>query len=65
MGKQGTLTIAGRNLFTLTDYTGTDPESNDVEDALGTGSDAGAFGRRDYYQIPPGRTLIVSLRLTF
>jgi hypothetical protein len=65
MGKSGTLTVAGRNLFTLTDYTGTDPESNDVEDAQGTGSDSGTFGRRDYYQIPPGRTLIVSLRLTF
>jgi TonB-linked SusC/RagA family outer membrane protein len=65
MGKQGSITIAGRNLFTLTDYTGTDPESTDIEDAQGTGSDAGTFGRRDYYQIPPGRTLIVSLRLTF
>ena len=63
--KSANITIAGRNLFTLTDYTGTDPESTDIEDAQGTGSDAGAFGRRDYYQIPPGRTLIVSLRLTF
>lgn len=65
MGKTGTITVAGRNLFTLTDYTGTDPESTDIEDSQGTGSDAGAFGRRDYYQIPPGRTLILSLRLTF
>jgi outer membrane receptor protein involved in Fe transport len=64
-GKSGTITIAGRNLFTLTDYTGTDPESNDAQDLYGTGSDRGAFGRRDYYQIPPGRTMVVSLRLTF
>ena len=63
--KSGSLTLAARNLFTLTDYTGTDPESNDTEDAQGTGSDAGAFGRRDYYQIPPGRTVVVSLRVTF
>jgi TonB-linked SusC/RagA family outer membrane protein len=65
VGKQGSITIAGRNLFTLTNYTGTDPESTDIEDAQGTGSDAGAFGRRDYYQIPAGRTFVVSLRLTF
>ncbi len=63
--KTSSITVAGRNLFTVTDYTGTDPESNDTEDAQGTGSDAGAFGRRDYYQIPPGRTMVVSLRLTF
>ncbi len=64
-GKSSSITVAGRNLLTLTDYTGTDPESNDAEDAQGTGSDAGAFGRRDYYQIPPGRTMVVSLRVTF
>jgi len=63
--KSGILTVAARNLFTLTDYTGTDPESNDAQDAQGTGSDAGAFGRRDYYQIPPARTVVVSLRVTF
>jgi len=63
--KSGTFTVAARNLFTLTDYTGTDPESNDTEDAQGSGSDAGAFGRRDYYQIPSARTFVVSLRVTF
>ena len=65
MGKSASITLAGRNLFTLTSYTGTDPEVNDEQDALNTIGDAGTFGRRDYYQIPPGRTFVATLRVTF
>jgi len=65
MGKSASITLSGRNLLTLSNYTGTDPEANDEEDALNTIGDAGAFGRRDYYQIPPGRTLVATLRVTF
>ena len=65
IGKSASITLSGRNLLTLTNYTGTDPESNDEQDALNTIGDAGAFGRRDYYQIPPGRTFVATLRVTF
>ena len=45
--------------------TGTDPEVNSANDAFNTVGDAGAFGRLDYYQIPPGRSVVVTLRTTF
>jgi hypothetical protein len=54
-----TLTVAGRNLFTWTDYDGVDPESSDQSDA-GTG-----LGRREYYQLPPYRTFLATIRVTF
>ena len=57
--------MAGRNLLRFTDYTGTDPEVNSANDAFNTVGDAGAFGRLDYYQIPPGRSVVVTLRTTF
>jgi TonB-dependent starch-binding outer membrane protein SusC len=51
------LTIAGRNLLTITDYDGIDPEIGD----------AGALSnvRRDYYNLPPFRTFTASLRVNF
>jgi TonB-dependent SusC/RagA subfamily outer membrane receptor len=57
--KAATFTVAGRNLFKSTKYDGVDPESNDASDA-GTG-----LGRREYYQLPPFKTLLATLRLTF
>jgi TonB-linked SusC/RagA family outer membrane protein len=54
-----TLTLAGRNLFTWTKYDGVDPESSDASDA-GNG-----LGRREYYQLPPYRTFLATVRLTF
>jgi TonB-dependent SusC/RagA subfamily outer membrane receptor len=54
-----TLTFAGRNLFKSTDYDGLDPELRDA-------SDQGAqLGRREYYQLPPSKQFIVSLRVLF
>jgi hypothetical protein len=51
------LTIAGRNLFTKTNYTGFDPESADKTDAT--------FSRRDYYTFGPYKTFIMTLRVGF
>jgi outer membrane cobalamin receptor len=57
--KGATFTLSGRNLWTSTKYDGADPEANDA-------SDAGAgLGRREYYQLPPFRTFLATLRLTF
>lgn len=54
-----TLVVAGRNLWKWTRFDGADPESNDQSDA-GTG-----LGRREYYQLPPYKSVSVSLRATF
>jgi TonB-dependent starch-binding outer membrane protein SusC len=54
-----TVTLAGQNLWKWTKFDGVDPESNDASDA-GTG-----LGRREYYQIPPFKTLMFSIRTTF
>ena len=51
-----TLTIAGQNLWKWTKFDGVDPEANDASDA-GT-----SLGRREYYQIPPFKTVMFSIR---
>jgi outer membrane receptor protein involved in Fe transport len=51
------VTVAGRNLLTVTDYSGLDPESADLAD--------NTFARREYYQLPAMRSFTVSLRVTF
>jgi len=55
--RNAALTIAGRNLFTKTSYTGFDPESADKTDAT--------FSRRDYYTFGPYKTFIMTLRVGF
>jgi TonB-dependent starch-binding outer membrane protein SusC len=52
-----TLTFAGRNLFRSTNYTGTDPEVADQRTST--------FSRRDYYNFPPYRTFLFSVRTNF
>lgn len=52
-----TLQVTGRNLFTSTDYTGSDPEVADQRTST--------FSRRDYYVFPPYRTFLFSVRTTF
>lgn len=52
-----TVTFAGRNLFRSTDYTGTDPEVADQRTST--------FSRRDYYNFPPYRTFLFSVRTNF
>lgn len=51
------LTLAGRNLWTVTDYDGVDPEVADISDS--------GFGRREYYNLPPLRTFLATLRVNF
>jgi hypothetical protein len=57
--KSATLVVAGRNLWKWTNYDGADSEANDASDA-GTG-----LGRREYYQLPPYKSVLVSVRTTF
>lgn len=52
-----TVTFAGRNLFRSTKYTGTDPEVADQRTST--------FSRRDYYNFPPYRTFLFSVRTNF
>ncbi|HET9985373.1 MAG TPA: SusC/RagA family TonB-linked outer membrane protein [Longimicrobiales bacterium] len=56
--------VSGRNLFRWTNYTGADPEVLEVEDASNSGGTT-ILGRRDYYNFPPYRTFMASLRVTF
>jgi len=63
---RATLTVAGRNLYTWTDFRGTDPEIEDFNDRVGQVSEgAGEYGRREYYNLPPARSFLLSLRVTF
>ncbi len=55
--RSGSLAFAGRNLFTSTKYTGTDPEVSDQRDDQ--------FARRDYYVFPTSRSFTMTLRLGF
>lgn len=55
--RNASLTFAGRNLLTCTNYDGTDPEVSDETD--------NQFGRRDYYVFPTYRTFLMTLRLGF
>jgi TonB-linked SusC/RagA family outer membrane protein len=55
--KAASFTIAGRNLWTSTDYSGLDPESADQADDT--------FARREYYQLPALRSFLASFRVTF
>ncbi len=59
------VTLSGQNLFTWTEYNGSDPEVGDAADQLGTSGIGGRFGRRDYYQIPNPRTFLLSVRMSF
>jgi hypothetical protein len=55
--RSAAVTVAGRNLWTSTDYSGLDPESADQSDDT--------FARREYYQLPSMRTFTTSIRLSF
>ena len=51
------ISLAGRNLFTATNYDGTDPEVSDETDDR--------FGRRDYYVFPTSRSFLLTARVGF
>jgi TonB-linked SusC/RagA family outer membrane protein len=52
------LQLQGRNLFRITDYPGIDPESSQE----GSGD---VLWRQEYYNLPPQKSFLVSLRLEF
>jgi TonB-linked SusC/RagA family outer membrane protein len=54
-----TLVVSGRNLWKSTNYDGLDPE---LRDATDQGS---SLARREYYQLPPSRQFLVSMRVLF
>ncbi len=59
------LRLAARNLFLITDYP-MDPEA--IEDGSYQGPTEGMndeFARIDYYVLPPAKSFLVSLKLTF
>jgi TonB-dependent SusC/RagA subfamily outer membrane receptor len=62
-GRPTTITLAGRNLFKSTDYDGLDAESSDAADQFQSGRYV--LGRREYYQLPPYRTVMLTVRSTF
>ena len=53
-----TVRVAGRNLVTITNFEGLDPEA--IEDGSG-----GQQGRRGYYNIPPSKQVVFSLKIDF
>ena len=55
-----TLSVTGRDLFKRTDYTGLDPEV--IE---GGSSGLENFRRVDYYTLPPQRSIVAKLYVTF
>lgn len=54
--RTASLQIAGRNLWTATDYTGSDPELDDYRTSL---------SRRDYYVLPTYRSFLATIRVSF
>jgi TonB-dependent starch-binding outer membrane protein SusC len=55
---RASVTLSGRNLLTVTDYTGLSVEAN-------VGSGPNVMTRRDHLQIPPYRTFQLAVRTTF
>lgn len=51
-----TFTLTARNVFTITDFAGSDPEVDDYR---------GSLARRDYYADPTPRTFVGTLNVTF
>lgn len=64
---RASVTLAGTNLLTWTDYTGLDPEVEDFYDRSEGGIYDGAtdYGRREYYNIPAPRSFLLSFRVAF
>jgi len=57
--KSATIVLAGRNLWKSTKYNGLDPELRDASDAGTT------LSRREYYQLPPYKQFLLSIRTSF
>jgi hypothetical protein len=66
--KHLTVTLSGRNLATITKYTGLDPENTGAFSPTGTtisGDRSGAFSGVDYYGVPNLRSYQFSLSVGF
>ncbi|RMH16188.1 MAG: hypothetical protein D6701_09210, partial [Gemmatimonadetes bacterium] len=57
--RSATVRASARNLFTITDYPGVDPE------AVDSGSQDDVLWRVEYYNLPPARSFLFSLTLNF
>lgn len=66
LARSASVSLSARNLFTWTDYSGTDPEVMDFRDFAESVYDgASDYGRRDYYQIPNPRTYTLGFRVSW
>lgn len=64
--RTATITLAGRNLITLTKYSGLDPESTNTNDAQGNpASGLGVINGVDYFGVPNLKSFQISLNLGF
>ena len=64
--RSAALTIAARNLFTITKYTGLDPEATNTNDAQGNAAKGiGAINGVDLFGVPNLKTYIITLNLGF
>ncbi len=54
--RDASIRLAARNLLTITDYSGTDPELDDYRNLL---------ARRDYYAMPTYRSFLATLNFSF
>ena len=66
--KNSSFTVSARNLFTITNYTGLDPEATGTADAQGnlageSGKYAGAVKGIDYFGVPNLKSFQASLRI--
>ena len=59
-----TVSLAGRDLKTWTDYTGWDPESN-IPTSVSVTDDPGRFYTTDYFTVPLPRTFVLRLEVGF
>jgi hypothetical protein len=59
--RDAAITVAGRNLGLWTKFKGVDPEVQDLADPWGSRG----LGRREYYNLPPSRTFLVSVRVAY
>jgi TonB-linked SusC/RagA family outer membrane protein len=64
--KNVSLSLSGRNLFTITQYKGLDPEATGAEDSQGNPSPSvAAFKGADYFHVPNLKSFIIGLNIGF
>jgi TonB-dependent starch-binding outer membrane protein SusC len=64
--KGASLTVGARNLFTITKYTGLDPEATSSQDSQGnTTTGVGAVKGADYFGIPNLKSFLIGLNIEF